>query len=265
MKLRHNIFRAAFLSLIGTAVVRPVAAEERTQLEPARGLFATVTAGAGIGSRNVSLPSRRSERELSTGVFPALQLSLHGELALRRRVLMGAAVSYQTSVALQAAASEPLVGNSVEGAQLRVHSVSFGVMPGYRFGATRESSALRIFLGWGFRSMHTVVELETPSYSLHGPSLRPELSWVLKPGFVTLRVAPELQLIVGASRQLVDITSAKLPGFAFGGEASLQIRVIQELDVALAYRESFALLDTEWGSNIQDSERFVTFQLSLRH
>jgi hypothetical protein len=83
---------------------------------------------------------------------------------------------------------------------------------------------------------------------------------------IVLRLAPELQVIAGASRALVALTSAALPGVAFGGEASIQIRLWQGLYTALAYRESYAMLSTSWGSYVRDSERFLTIQLALhRH
>ena len=152
----------------------------------------------------------------------------------------------------------PASGNNVDGAQLRSNSLTLGFVPGYRF----ESVALRVFVGWGFRSMHTVVDLETPSYSLHGPTLRPELTLPLNGGFIVLRLAPELQVIAGASRALAKLSDSSLPGVAFGGEASLQLRLIEDLYAALAYRESYAMLSTTWGSYVRDSERFVCLQLS---
>ena len=228
-------------------------------------MYASVRVGSGIGERSISIPSRRSDRQLGTGVFPALQVGLHGELALRR-VLIGAMATYETAVGLRAASIEPRSGSSVDGAQLRSNSLTFGLVPGYRFGAAYESVSLRVFVGWAFRSLHTVVDLETPSYSLHGPTLRPELTLPLDHGFIVIRLAPELQVIAGASRRLVEISDASLPGVAFGGEASLQMRLTAALSVALAYRESYAMLSTAWGSYVRDAERFVTLQLALhRH
>jgi hypothetical protein len=85
-------------------------------------------------------------------------------------------------------------------------------------------------------------------------------------GLIVLRIAPELQLIAGASRALVEVTNAALPGIAFGGEASIAVRLFQGLFAALSYRESYAMLSTSWGSYVRDSERFVTVQLALhRH
>jgi hypothetical protein len=228
-------------------------------------MYASVAVGSGIGERTLSIPSRRSDRRLSTGMFPALQVGVQGELAMRR-ALFGAAVSYQTAVGLQAAAIAPRAGNSVEGAQLRSNSLTVGILPGYRFGRAYESVTLRVFVGWAFRSLHTVVDLETPSYSMHGLDLRPELTLPLDNGSIVLRIAPELQVIAGASRALVALSSADLPGVALGGEASLQIRLFQGLYAAFAYRESYAMLSTAWGSYVRDSERFVTVQLALhRH
>jgi hypothetical protein len=259
----------SFVCLLAAA--RVAAQEDVVSSEPiepelaASGVYASVAVGGGMGERSVALPSRRSDRRLSTGLFPAVQVAMQGEIAARGW-LFGAAASYNTAVGLQAAAIAPRAGNSVDGAQLRSNSLTLGIMPGYRFGRTVERVTLRVLVGWAFRSLHTVVDLETPSFSLHGFELRPELTLPLNHGLIVLRLAPELQLIAGASRALVELTSAALPGVAFGGEASIQIRLVQGLYAALAYRESYAMLSTSWGSYVRDSERFVTVQLALhRH
>jgi hypothetical protein len=107
-------------------------------------MYASVAVGSGIAERTITIPSRRSDRRLSTGLFPTLEVGLQGEIAVRR-VLFGAAASYHTAVGLQAAAIAPRAGNSVDGAQLRSNSLTFGITPGYRFGRTYESVALRVF------------------------------------------------------------------------------------------------------------------------
>lgn len=255
---------AMIVGIVLTSCAARAAAQVADEPIP-RGMYAHVAVGGGIGARSVAIPSRRSDRRLSTGLFPTVQVGMQGELVVRR-MLLGAAVTYQTAVGLQAAAIAPRAGNSVEGAQLRSNSLTLGVSPGYRFGRSLDSVALRVFVGWAFRSLHTVVDLETPSYSLHGFDLRPELTVPLDHGFIVLRLAPELQVISGASRALVELSNAALPGVAFGGEAALQVRLIHGLFAALAYRESYAMLSTSWGSYVRDSERFVTLQLSLhRH
>jgi hypothetical protein len=228
-----------------------------------RAMSAQLAVGAGFGSRAITIPSRRSDRRLSTGNFPSLQVSLRGELLLRRRWLLGAAANYQTAVGLQAASIAPNAGNSVDGAELRSNSLTFGLMPGYRFGRAPDSVALRIFFGWGIRALHTVVDLETPSYSLQAITLRPELTLPLAGNRVVLRIAPELALIVWASQRLVELANAATPGVALGGEAALDVQVYAGLHAALAYRESHGMLSTEWGSYLRDSERFVALQLAL--
>lgn len=270
MTARH-LFASVVWLLAASFEARAAAQVDSTSTEPipaepsASGAYASVAAGSGIGERSLAIPSRRSDRRLSTGVFPAIEVGMQGEIAVRRW-LIGAAASYHTAVGLQAAAIAPRAGNSVDGAQLRSNSLTFGVVPGYRFGRKYESVALRVLVGWAFRSLHTVVDLETPSYSLHGFDLRPELTVPLDHGLIVLRLAPELQLIAGASRALVEVTRAALPGVAFGGEASIQVRLFEGLYAAISYRESYAMLSTAWGSYVRDSERFVTVQLALhRH
>jgi hypothetical protein len=123
---------------------------------------------------------------------------------------------------------------------------------------------LHLFLGWAYRSLTAAVET-LPSASIQGPALRPELHIPIGSGVVTLRIAPELILIVGATAKLpMNVPGLSTVGFGFGGEVTLDIRISKAFGLGIQFRESRALIASDWGTSATENERYITGRLNLR-
>ena len=121
-----------------------------------------------------------------------------------------------------------------------------------------------MFAGYGLRAFASVVELGIPRYTLHGPLLRFELELPIAEGLLTLRIAPEVQLIVSVSRDLRGLSLIQDAGLAIGGEASARVRVTDWAALQLAYRESHASSDTAFSDSFKDVERLVFLDADVR-
>jgi hypothetical protein len=227
------------------------------------GLVTVLGFGVGVSDRSARLPTRLGERRLDTGLFPALDLSLSADGILGSHGLLGAHFHYQTSLGLQAAET-PAAGTS-KATSMRAHHVEFGLTPGYRFTTSEWSVTLQLFAGWAVRGLRSVVDTGLPPYMLHGPLLRPELRIPIADGALVLRFAPELLVIAGVTAELRRVGSTSSSGFAFGGEAALDIRVHGGLYLVLTYRESRASVATLWSADLTDTERFATARAVLRY
>jgi hypothetical protein len=230
---------------------------------PPAPLTAALAVGSGFGQRFVHVPLRSGEQRLESGFFPVLDLRVNAELGVSRRALLGAEGRYQTSVALQARAIPP-AGVRREVAA-RSHHMDLGATAGLRFADSEASVRARLFAGWAFRGFRTVVDIDIPSYSLHGPVLRPELQIPIANGAVVLHVEPEIMFIVHATDELREAAATSSTGFAVGGEAALDIRLSERAAFTLAYRESRARVASAWSANLRDNERFFTARIALRY
>jgi hypothetical protein len=245
-------------------VVDTPSATQRGALPVDQALRAWLSLGAGLGDRIVHLPTRNGPRRLNTGGFPALDVAIGLDAPLRRRWRLGAALHYQTSVGLRASEA-PLPGAALEQTPLRSHHIDFGLSPGYRFGRTQADVTLRAYVGWGIRGLRSVVDIAVPNFTLQGPLLRPELTIPLAHGALVLRFAPELLVIVSVSGSLRNAAAAATTGVAWGGEASVGVRLFEPVQLVVAYRESHAVLKALSSATVADIERFATAALVLTY
>jgi hypothetical protein len=253
-----QLFRKHKLSI--GAIACWVAVVLSTSLASAQAADTRVKLGvaAGLGDRQVLVPSRSGDRTLQTGLFPALQVHLDGTALVAGRWSLGLRLAYRTSVALQA--SELPAAGSGKRTSLRSHHVEAGVAPGVRLSV---GSVLRLFMGWGWRGLRAVTDLAIPQYMLHGPVLRPELRIALPGGSVELRLAPELQLLRGLSQELRALANTDSVGIAWAAEIELSVRLGPNVGMLIDYRESRARAGSAWGHALTDVERFGTVGVDL--
>jgi hypothetical protein len=227
-------------------------------------LVTTLGVTAGVAARNIDVPSERGLATLRTGLVPALGLQLgvrlHGP-----RFFGGVALAYQSSVAARATQgnADPRAASLVTTVQ--AHHFAAGVAPGVLLGDSRDSAALSLFLGYGVRALASVVELNVPRFSLHGPVARIELELPLGSRSVVLRVAPEVQLLWAATPSLRRMASIGAQNWALGGEASLCIRLAAWSMAQLAYRGSRAFAPSALGGAFEDVEHFASLGIVFRY
>ena len=237
------------------------APEPSAVVEPSEHLRLSLSVGPGAAVRELEVPTRVGLRKLATGVYPGLALSItvHGMLGEHFR--LAASGDYRTSLGLEGVESPPL--GATRESSLRSHSLSFGLAPGYRFGAA-DSVVLQLFVGWIFQGLRAVVDEAFPSLSWHGAVIRPEL--IIPFGDrVTLRVAPELVAVAGIYTTLVGRTGLAGSGIGLGGELALDVRLSAWLSLGFDYRESHMSLGSSWGANLSDVLRFGSVRLNLRY
>jgi hypothetical protein len=237
------------------------AAPEGTEDE--QSLFAEISAGMGVATRGVSLPTSGGDRKLATGAFPAVDLGLQGYAPIGKHFRFGGGIRYQTSLGLTAHEQPP--GGTEKATTARSHHVELGVMPAYRFTDSKESVVVALFAGWAVRGFRPVTPLSLPAYTLHGPVLRPELRLAFAEGHVTLRLGPELIGLISVSHELRNLGNTSGAGIGIGGEGQLTVELVQGLSMALSYRESHLSVSTAWPELFQDVERFATLQAVLQY
>ena len=229
----------------------------------ARSISARLGVGAGFGQRSVRLPTRAGDRALAAGIFPALDLLLSGDALLGSHGLLSIRARYQTSLGLTAEQTPP--GGVAKRTSLRTHRLELGGSPGFRFAATEDSASLRLFLGWSWRGLRSVLDFDIPPYTLSAFVIRPELRVSLAGGRVVLRFEPELMIVAAVTTELRHLGATAGSGLAFGGEAALEVALGQLVQLALSYRESRATVSSAWAGSFTDIERFATLQVLLRY
>jgi len=220
-----------------------------------------LSAGLGAATRQATLPTRLGVHELDTGIFPAISLGLRMTAPVGSHFLVRASADYRTSLGLQGVEMQRATEMSTP---LRSHALGFGIAPGYRFGAA-DSVSLLMHVGWYFRGLRPIAQLALPEVSWHGAMFRPELEIPFADGVVTLRLAPELLIIAGLYTTLPDESGLAHTGVAFGGEASLDVRLATPIALRIEYRESHASFRTAWAQNLSDVERFATLRVVLSY
>lgn len=176
---------------------------------------------------------------------------------LGSRWLSAAEGKYRSLLGLKAGA------NTNQQTTLRSHHLGLALGPGYRFGE-RGSVELQVMLGWALRGLRPVTEQTLPSFSWHGPLLRPELLIPLLSERITIRIAPELIAPLGITTTLPAAAGGfAQAGLGIGGELSLDVRVAEPLYLGLEYRESRVTVATSWGADLFDLERFATARVVL--
>jgi hypothetical protein len=200
---------------------------------------------------------------LDTGFTPAFQIALSARSG--GRVFLGFDMAYQTSVFATVAQAAPDPRTPASSSTIQSHHISVGAVPGLRLGDTRDSASIALFLGYGLRAFASVVELNVPRYTWHGPVARFEFELPLAAGTLLLRLAPEAQWIVGQTSDLRVLARTRSTGFAFGGEASLRLFVTPWIAAAVSYRESRASIGSGWKTSFEDTERFVVIDAFVRY
>lgn len=235
--------------------------EERPRDEDAPGsvIEIAIAAGAGFGTRSFRLPTQAGEVRLGTTPFPAarVDLGLHVRPTAESRLRAGFALSYVTSMALRT--TDRRIDGSTRETASRSQRLDAQADLDVRLGAARESTALRISLGWTLRRFSSEAPVTLPDFGLGGPRLAVGLLVPLWNGRIRLHAAPDLQLLVRASDSLRD-EGLDGTSVALGGEAGVSIRLRDALRAQLTYRESHALLTSSLGDG-RDVDRYVALQL----
>jgi hypothetical protein len=229
----------------------------------ARSIAARLGVGVGLGQRRVRLPTRAGNLALDAGPFPALDLFLSGDAVLGSHGLLSARARYQTSLGVTAEQLPP--DGVAQRTALRLHHLELGLSPGFRLAASDHSVSLRLFLGWSWRGLRPVVDLDIPPYTLSGVVLRPELRIPLAGGLIVLRFEPELMIVAEVTTELRHVGATAGSGLGFGGEAALEIGLSELVQLALSYRESRVAVPTSWAAHFTDVERFATLQARLAY
>ena len=231
------------------------------QDESTTALRASVRVEAGATQRLITVPATQGKLSFTSNPVPALALQLTA--AVMGTDLFGAVhLGYQTSVGLVAHESLTL-DPSASSVATRSHRFEAGVTPGLLLGSRASPAQLGISLNYVLRAFASVSPLAIPAYTLHGPAVRLELELPLF-GLLSIRLAPEVALILGvtpALRRAAILTGA---AFAIGGEGSLSLRVTQRFAVLLDYRESHSLLQRD-GTSMTDVERYVLAGVNFRY
>jgi hypothetical protein len=286
VKRRHSLQPlAAGVALVVCGVCVPLArAQEQTeppldasevsdasapapaQPQPSAGMtpMASLLAGGGVTSRTIHVPATDGSRSLVTGLVPALAVRIYGRLQDASRFL-GVRLSYQTSIGVSAAQTVPDLSLIASETHIRSHRFEGGLVPGLFLGHSDDSPALSLFVGYGLRALGSIAEIRIPRFTLHGPLARLEFELPLLAGRVSLRLAPELQLIAGMTQQLRASAGLGSTALAFGGEASVRVQVSGPFAARLCYREAHARAAALAGQVFEDIERYLTLELSYRY
>jgi hypothetical protein len=240
------------------------AADDKPKAGSDAGISFHLSIGGGVGSRSILVPtspSRLGGNGIDTSLSPALDVSAMLQFAVGEKLVLRVGGAYRTLFAMNAAyfdaASLPAQSS------LSSHSVVVGGSLGFLTNGP-DTLGLHLFLGWAYRSLTAAVET-LPSASIQGPALRPELHIPIGGGVVTLRIAPELILIVGATAKLpANVPGLSTVGFGFGGEVTLDIRISKAFGLGIQFRESRALIASDWGTSATENERYITGRLNLR-
>jgi hypothetical protein len=254
--------------------VSPAAAPEETQPAPpvaaepdtddsssSEAWTGYASAAGGVGARAVRVPTRAGGSPVDTGFsFPAIELGLGAQGMFGSHWLLSAQVQYRVMFGI--GVNELLASGAIVHTSLSSHSVVAGVAPGYRFGE-RDSADLRLVLAWTFRGLYPG-DASVPGGSIQGPLVRPELRIPFANGLFTLRLAPEVILVIASTPTLeANLSTVHSIGFGFGGDASLDIRVSEAVQLGLEYRESHVSIASDWGNSYSDLERYGMLRLGI--
>lgn len=239
-------------------------AEEKPKAGADAGISFQLSIGGGVGSRSILVPtspSRPGGNGIDTSFSPALDISAMLQFAVGEKLVLRVGGAYRTLFAMTAAYFDP--ANLPAQSSLSSHSVVVGGSLGFLTNGP-DTLGLHLFLGWAYRGLTAAVET-LPSASIQGPAIRPELHIPIGGGVVTLRIAPELILIVGATAKLpANVPGLSTVGFGFGGEVTLDIRISKAFGLGIQFRESRALIASDWGTSATENERYITGRINLR-
>ena len=234
----------------------PPPAAERPQLSAYLGV------GAGVSMRELEVPSFEGPRNLSSGIMPAVQLSLLGRWGDQTQHL-AAHMRYQSSV--HARVSDQIGDQTTlpSAVSIRSHAFEAGLQPGLALSHASRPAELDLLLGYAVRAFSTVEVLRIPAFSVHGPLLRAQLRLPLS-SWLTLSLAPEAQLVLGMSRALRELAGLPRSTWGLGAEAALDLNIHSAWTAGLYFRESHVRALSSEGKRWQDVERYVLVRLSYQ-
>jgi|GEM_PF-2482219 len=230
------------------------------------GMVIRLHAGLGLGTRAILVPtppmSGRGNR-IDTSYVPALDIGASLELGLGPKWRLRFLADYRTVFGLSAGYLTP--ANVMTSSSLSSHSLIAGASVGH-LSDGRDSFGVHMFLGWAYRSL-SPDQPSLPGASIHGLVLRPELEIPIANRMLTLRLAPELILIVApnATLPMNDNGLAKAVGIALGIEASIDLHISKMIGLSLQFRESRGSTASGWaGQSAVENERYITLRLLVQ-
>ena len=227
---------------------------------PGLAVHVAVQAGAGLGTRELVASTRNGAVGLETALFPsaAVQLSVDVEPVARGQLTIGADAEYLTSFALTSA--DRRIDGSIRETSSRSQRIGAGLRLHYRVDPSLDAVSIGVGLAWSALSFSSEAPVSLPDYTLQGPVLSLSVMIPIAARLITIVLAPEAQWIVDVGSGLAAI-GVDSTGAAVGGSARVRLRVLDELFLDLAYRESHAFLGTENGQGGADVERFGSLRL----
>ena len=95
--------------------------------------------------------------------------------------------------------------------------------------------------------------------------LRPELRVPIGGGVLSLRLAPELIMVLTHDTTLPgNVAGLSSVGIGFGGELSLDLRLSSAFLLGVEYRESHVSVASGWGTSFLDVERYATGRITIQ-
>jgi hypothetical protein len=230
------------------------------------GMVIRLHAGLGLGTRSILVPtppmSGRGNR-IDTSYVPALDIGASLELGLGPNWRLRFLADYRTVFGLTAGYLTP--ANLMTSSSLSSHSLIAGASLGH-LSDGRDSFGVHVFLGWAYRSL-TPDQPNLPSASIQGLVLRPEVEIPIANRLLTLRLAPELILILvpNATLPMNDNGLAKAVGVALGIEASIDLHISKTIGLSLQFRESRGSTASGWtGQSAVENERYIALRLLVQ-
>jgi hypothetical protein len=222
----------------------------------------TLAVAGGATYRLIEIAARDGQHRLDTGWVPAVALDVRAAFGGdRAQVALGA--HYETSLHTFGSQHSPDPTSQVLPTPIRSHRFEIGVTPSLRFGSI-DSFAAGVFIGYALRAFGSVAELQVPRFTEHGPLLRLELDIPVIGSVLRIRLAPEVSGLVSISRAVRRLGETDRFGIAFGGEASLRLRIVEWLALELDYRESHAFVHSAFADPFRDVERFALLGVRLQ-
>ncbi len=221
-----------------------------------------IEAGAGMGTREFSVPTAEGILGLDTAIFPsaAVQLSIDVEPTARGQLTLGADVEYLSSFAL--VTTDQRVDGTLRETSSRSQRIGASFRLVQRVEPALDTVSFAVSLGWSALSFTSEAPVSLPDYTLQGPVLALGVLLPVPGGALSFALVPEGQWIVDVGGALSALGVAQ-SGAAVGGSARVRVRLVDELFADLTYRESHAFLSASGGGG-SDVERFVTLRAVYR-
>lgn len=222
-------------------------------------VVARVSVGGGLGIRSFRRPVPGGVQRLGNVYFPAADFGISVRVAPQEAFTLDVQIRYQTSLGL--VIDEPVMFALHNQVDVRSEHAEVSVAPGFRLGENDSSPRITIPVGGVFRNFWPADHhLQTPRYTLLGAMARVQLEASLG-SVVRMRAGPEVQMYGVLGSDLTD-NGVSVPGFAFGGEASIEFRLNQTFLIEVQYRQSNAVASAAVGPSFLDIERFATIRLA---